>query len=156
MELGDILYLILIIVFIVFGIFKDLKKKKRRIEENNEPTTKSLDEVFKELFGQSESNQTPPPVPEKVQKMKRKTDKISMPVPNKGRYQFQSSMELTTNFEGESSLSGYDFPDYELESPIEKEIVEKKHHLLEDLAGDNSESEFRKAIIYSEILKRKY
>lgn len=148
MEFGDILYLILIVVFIVFGFFKDLNKKKKQIDESTPTLNEELKDVFREIFSQGGAPQVPPPAPKPARKK---------PVVEKApEYAFQSSMSFVADFEGESSLSHYKFPDYEMDSPIEKEVIIEAHPAIKDFTGDDSEAEFQKAILYSEILKRKY
>lgn len=156
MEFGDILYIILILVFIVFGFFKDLNKRKKNNNTNTEAENKNLGDVFKEVFAQMEKPQTPPPVPGSVRREQKKRPAPVTSPSVRSEYQFQSSMDLIMDFEDESSLSGYIFPDYDLDSPIDKQAANVSHPVLEDLTGNNRESEFQKAIIYSEILKRRY
>lgn len=157
MEFGDILYVILILVFIVFGFFKDLSKKKRDNLEKADPADKSLGDVFKEVFTQLERPQNPPPVPAPAKKEEKKRSATAFSAPASIDSEFQSSMDLIMDFESESSLSDYVFPDYDLDSPsVKKQKKRGDHPILEDLTGDNKESEFLKAIIYSEILNRRY
>lgn len=142
MEFGDIVYFLLMLGFLVFGIFNDSKKKKKNINQSTPPLNP---DVF--------PDKTLPPPLRKVAKKAKKLVPVQTPPPPK-RVEFQSSMDLVTDFEGESSLKGTIF-DYKMPVKAEKSLYEP-HPILNDLTGEDGSEEIRKAIIYSEILKRKY
>ncbi len=151
--------------FIVFGIFNDSKKKKKKITDNStEPVNKEwsdVGDVFREIF-EGDVQRTPPPIP---------TKKIVNPkTPNPNREKrfkqsdnlldgFESSLSLVTDFEGESSLKGYKF-DMEvmevIEDGAERYSSSFANSILSNFNSGDKQLELKKAIIYSEILNRKY
>lgn len=160
MEFGDIVYLILMLGFIVFGIFNDSKKKKRKIDTSTPPLNpeneRRVPEVFREIFQTPDKQSVPPPVPRtSSKKTSQKAASKAMP-PKTTRPVFQSSMDLVTNFEGESSLKGSMFASDLMEKQTEMTSTETFHPILEQLRSKDGQAEMRKAIIYSEILNKKY
>lgn len=155
MEFSDVIYLILMIGFVVFGIFNDSKKKKSKtgtitppinpyaLEEGDRETQKKVD--------------APPVVLRKKPILSTKQKPTSKKLTSKNdSSEFQSSIDLVTDFEAESSLK-----DFKKRMSLMKEVSEPyefptEHPLLEDLANQDKTIEMKKAIIYSEILKRKY
>lgn len=159
MEFEDILYLILMLVFAVFGIFNDSKKRKKRVGEATQPVNREEEfrDVFREIFQNSSKQQTPPPVPRNIPAEKNRRKSASMFQNSKSRYQgFQSSLDLVTNFEGESSLKGSLYVSESLDRREAGKQTDISHPVLECLRGSERSTEVRKAVIYSEILKRKY
>ena len=160
MELNDVVYLILMVGFVVFGIFNDSKKKKNKpVDTSTEPLNKDVKnvrELFRDLIEQAKQV-TPPPVP------KEKLPQRDQPVRRK-RFEtninpihgFESSMNLVTNFEEESSLKGYNFVSENMEVLDISDDVGYTHPILKGLLIGDRHSEFKKAIIYSEIINRKY
>lgn len=153
MEFGDIVYLILIIAFMFFGFFKEFRKKNRRTDAHTEPENRDSRDLFDEIFGTDDQHQTPPPVPA-VKKQRPPEKEKTM---RSKAYVFQSSMDLVTDFEGESSLKGYKFKDHlKKDESADHRTAATAHSLLNELTGANRRRELKKAIIYSELLKRKY
>lgn len=72
------------------------------------------------------------------------------------RWEFQSSLGLVTDFEGESSLKDSMFASERFDNRPEMEAGETVHPILEQLRSKDGQSEIRKAVIYSEILNRRY
>ncbi len=160
MEFGDIVYLILMLGFIVFGIFNDSKKKKRKADTSTPPINPGDDldirDVFREVFQNSDKSSAPPPAPKKTdRKASQKAATATIPT-EKSRPVFQSSMDLVTNFEGESSLKGSMFASELMDTRKEMKVSETFHPILEQLRSKDGQAEMRKAVIYSEILNRKY
>ena len=160
MELNDVVYLILMLAFVVFGIFNDSKKKKQDMGDSTNSTDKketNVRDVFRELFEKIEQRDVPPPMPKqdmpkRMQPSREKRFKQSHN-PMAG---FESSMSLVTDFEGESSLKGYNFAEMSIDESITKESEKQIHPLIHDIIQADNKSELQKAILYSEILKRKY
>lgn len=159
MEFGDIVYLILMLGFIVFGIFNDSKKKKRKADTSTPPINpeddRDIRDVFREVFQNSDKPSTPPPAPKKTDRKSSREVVAAIPA-NKTRPVFQSSMDLVTNFEGESSLKGSMFASELTNKQKEMKVSETFHPILEQLRSKDGQAEMRKAVIYSEILNRKY
>lgn len=154
MDIGDIIYFLVMLGAIVFGIFNDYKKKQQKADTSTPPKNKSeynLGDVIREIFQESGSQKTPPPAP-----VKQKKTVIPKAVPAvTARPEFKSSLDLVTDFEGESSLKGHIFNQQPFESQIQKETAKTVHPLLQQLKQGGS-SEIRRAVIYSEILQKKY
>ncbi|MDO5664854.1 MAG: hypothetical protein Q4G63_06325 [Bacteroidia bacterium] len=155
MEFGDIIYLILMLAFFVFGIFNDSKKKKKKIDKSTEPINREIREVFREIFQNNEKQ----PIPSPTLKTEKRKDQVVPPsiTPAKSPHrEFQSSLDLVTNFEGESSLKGSMFASELFDNQKEMKVAETFHPILERLRSKDGQSEIQKAIIYTEILNRKY
>ncbi|MDO5524413.1 MAG: hypothetical protein Q4G48_10265, partial [Bacteroidia bacterium] len=135
------------------------KKKKKMMDKSTPPlnpeTDGDLREVFREVFQNREKPQPPPPAPQTANR-KNQPARPAFSSARSGRREFQSSMDLVTNFEGESSLKGAIFSSGLFENQQEMKRIETLHPILEQLRGETGQAEIRKAIIYSEILKRKY
>lgn len=165
MELSDAVYLILMLVFVVFGIFNDSKKKKKRAQTsaqpNSEESEKSVKDIFQELFeipSADSDSSTPPPIPKRAkantreQKRESRFKQSTNPV-----HSFESSLSLVTDFEGESSLKGYKFVNDDLSVTSDDDDESYyTHPVLQSLSQGNKQNEIQKAIIYSEIINRKY
>ena len=160
MEFGDIIYLLLMLAFFVFGIFNDSKKKKKKVDTSTPPINPEYDrkirDVFREVFQHPEKQSAPPPVP-KTAKIKSQAATPSLASVHSATHrEFQSSLDLVTNFEGESSLKGSLFTSELFDKQKEMKVTETFHPILEQLRSKEGQSEIRKAVIYSEILNRKY
>lgn len=163
MELSDVVYLILMLGFVVFGIFNDSKKKKRKLDSSTESLNGDEDEsevrdVFRDIFKKFEQQHTPPPTPVATSTTKRKqpTHEKRFKQSAGAMDSFESSMSLVTNFERESSLKDFRFANESLEVSDFPDTDKTVHPLLNDLTGGDIQAEIRKAILYSEILNRKY
>ena len=157
MEFGDIIYLLLMLAFFVFGIFNDSKKKKKKISKSTQPVNleEEFRDVFREVFQKPQRQPIPPPTPKTV-KNRSQLARPAMTSARSTRYEFQSSLDLVTDFEGESSLKGSLFASELFDNRSEMKTVETVHPILEQLRSKDGQSEIRKAVIYSEILNRKY
>lgn len=157
MEFGDIIYLILLLAFFVFGIFNDSKKKKKKISKSTQPVNleEEFRDVFREVFQKPQKQPVPPPTP-KVVKSKSQPARPAMASARSTRWEFQSSLGLVTDFEGESSLKDSMFASERFDNRPEMEAGETVHPILEQLRSKDGQSEIRKAVIYSEILNRRY
>ncbi|MDR1517567.1 MAG: hypothetical protein LBS52_05690 [Dysgonamonadaceae bacterium] len=149
MDSGTIIYLIVIVLFAILGSFNKAKK------------------------GQQEKNQGKPAIPEVERKPQEartpreiKAKPQPLPVaefPPKQRIFSPSVSTITSSIEGLSSLKGTLYVD---DTPVEGDIVgghsaaakgkDFPHPLIADLTGDGSQHELRKAVLYAEILNRRY
>ena len=157
MEFGDIIYLILMLAFFVFGIFNDSKKKKKKISKSPQPVNleEEFRDVFREVFQKPQRQPISPPTPKTV-KNENRLARPAMASARSTRWEFQSSLDLVTDFEGESSLKGSMFASERFDNHHEMKEMETVHPILEQLRSKNGQSEIRKAVIYSEILNRRY
>lgn len=156
MEFGDIVYLILIVAFMIFGFFKEIRKKNRKIDESTEPVNTEFGDVLRDIFQTAEDRPVPPPAPSVESQKRRESRKEFARKDKRGGYVFQSSMDLVTDFERESSLKGYSFKEHLNEESLDRATLVELHPVLDDLTGENRSEELQKAIVYSEIIKRKY
>lgn len=135
-NLGDWIYIVFLIVAAVSGLFSSKNKKKRPTQvlgqPEYEPTQKEHAPSGKGFWEILEEATTPP---EKKEKKKKKKE-IRQPNP------FLAAEQEIRNPKVSSS-------------PIMNFPTEEEHALLEDIEFNNAE-ELRKAVIYSEILNRKY
>ncbi len=152
MELSDVVYLILMIVFVVFGIFNDSKKKKKKINTSTPPFSPNA-------RGEEDDLEMPPPIPkEKVSQRKMVEHRKRFTQTPDPMQTFESSMNLVTDFEKESSLKGYEFSIKKMDSSSDAsgDGMKHPHPILESIIEGDRQAEFQKAIIYSEIINRKY
>ncbi len=144
MEFGDILYIIALIFFFVFGIFNDARKKKKQVSQNTPPLNQ---EVFPERIPK---RQVPKTIKSRVK------ENLPPPAPKPVHREFQSSLDLVSNYEGQSSIKSSIFVDDLREHYKEQRETQAVHPILKELKSEGGSEEIRKAIIYSEILQRKY
>ncbi len=151
MDIGDIIYTLVLFFFFAIGLVGDFRKKKASKQQNapkGTPIPKAKPKKMKPATIPSQNrweNQTPPPVA---------TQTRVEPMVHK---EFQSSLNLSASTEGYSSLQDSLLTNTSHEQISETDTkITQLHPILKDLTGENRGSEFRKAIIYSEILKRKY
>jgi hypothetical protein len=157
MEFGDLIYFILVIAFMILGFFNDARKRKKRKLEQEASTSHQNPQKQSENQYKVESSDDwwrnlpkAPPV---------STTKKSAPY---ARKEFQSSLDLVTNFEGESSLKDSIFVQdaaftniYE-EKRRQKQAPPSTHPLVRDLLNDSGNNELKKGLVYGEILQRRY
>ena len=142
MDIGDIGFLLIaFIVFIINFIVKANKEKK----QGEMPAIPELPEPW-------EVKETLPPFPgNKFEVIKKKTLRTipSMEETHSKKY-FQASQE------GMSSLSESLYKEDEMESIVYRDVGDTGISYTNDLFHGNITEELKKAIIYSEILHRKY
>lgn len=150
MEFGDIIYIIVLIFFFVFGIINDSIKKKNAQKQN-------VPSPGKPVIKSKKTSTTPPKIPyqdighEAPPAVYKETGKTP------AHREFQSSLDLVTNFEGESALKGSMFgnrTDYLYEEP--ESISSSENRMDKKSPFFMGYDELKKGIIYSEILKRKF
>lgn len=158
MDFGDIIYLVLLLFFMILGFFNDSRKKKQKREAKNPfPPIEMEGDIF------------PVPMPPEAPS----SSTSSTAVRKNTRKEFQSSADLVSIHDKQSSQPGYAF-DYDLNSfydrqPESPEISEtyqrdtregadnflSNNPLLGELRN-NSVEELRKGLIYAEIIRLKY
>ena len=135
-NLGDWIYIVFLIVAAVSGLFSSKNKKKRQTQVLGQPEYEPAKEEHapsgKGFWEILEEVTTPPEKKEK--KIKKK--EIRQPNPFLAAEQEIHKSKVSS-------------------SPITNFPTEEEHALLEDIEFNNTE-ELRKAVIYSEILNRKY
>ncbi len=153
MELGDIIYILVLFSFFIFGIIKDIKKKEASKQQNlppNIPTTKPMGKKSKMETSSSQ---------------KRRGKKVLVPpmpdVATTSQYEYKdisSSMRPSYASEGISAIQ-----ERQLTHQISQNInnnpfvsKDRTHPILKELTGENRSEELRKAVIYNEIFDRKY
>lgn len=159
MEFGDIIYFILLVFFMILGFFNDSRKKKQQQQSEAEP---------RPFFGEEQKPLSPQP-----HIRKRKVTPPPIPAtPYSGddvHKEFRSSLDLVSIQDNQSSQPGYYF-DYDANSFYEKDpdsidapenekeetIHKSLHPLIEALRDDTGREELKKALIYGEIMQKKY
>lgn len=161
MEFGDIIYFILLLFFVILGFFND-SRKKRNLQQNQHDRSAEVfpgegdDEPFSPYLPRPYVVEIPPAVPPRVQKDVRPG--------------FRSSLDLVTDFEGQSSLKSSIFV-YDADASFDQETAPGEldseqlssvgwnlstHPLLAELNSDAGPDALRKGLIYGEIMQRKY
>ena len=182
MEIGDLFYLIILVLFMILGFFNDSRKKKNQENQSQESTPQPfLDDS--EEFDLPRKKTSPPPIPgdlgkkyelEKI-KDKKYLEKLEREKQAKeGNVDFRSSVNLVTDFSKESSIGSslyikdtdgfYDFEDSDTDDEGEirddtedtEDIRYKQHPIISSLTGENLKLELTKGIIYGEILRKKF
>ena len=155
---GIIILLLLVLAFIKSA--KDAKKKNQTSGEETPSIGDELREVFREIMDSHRSKPIPVPPPAHPAEPSHTKPSYSMtPTPFKAEpmgQEFVSSISQVTDFEKESSLKGYIKSEEMTRMVADLTTSREPHPIIDDLMGENREEEFRKAIIYSEILTRKY
>ena len=142
MDVSDIVYYLVVIIFVIFGFFNKSKKENRNKQKPQskgpltERTMPNLPPVLTKTIQNRKPVASPPPVPKRVE--------------------FQSSLDLVTDFEGESSL-GAAFHAANEPLPINEGETEARglHPIVEEIQAAGI-GKWRKAVIYSEILNRRF
>ena len=137
---GDWIYIVFLIVAAISGLFSSKNKKKRPTQVLGQPGHDTYPEEntssgkgFWEILEEATTPQKPEAPTAPIHKKKKKTP--------------ASKPFLSTEQEIQKSKVSSSQP---MNFPIEEE-----HSMLEDIEFNNAE-ELRKAVIYSEILNRKY
>ncbi len=144
MDIGDLG--ILIIAFIVF-IVNFFVKSKKEITQSQKPTVLEMPEPW-------ELKEILPPFPQK----KAETIKKKTPRPLSSTHEsFENTdMRLKASQEGMSSLSESLYVEDGMESVSYQDSDDTGKSYTNELFHGDITEEFKKAIIYSEILHRKY
>ncbi|MFR8359673.1 MAG: hypothetical protein ACLVEJ_31190 [Parabacteroides sp.] len=139
-NVGDWIYIVFLIVAAISGLFSSKTKKKRPTQVLGQPGHDTYPEEntssgkgFWEILEEATTPQKPEAPTAPIHKKKKKTP--------------ASKPFLSTEQEIQKSKVSSSQP---MNFPIEEE-----HSMLEDIEFNNAE-ELRKAVIYSEILNRKY
>ena len=139
-NVGDWIYIVFLIVAAISGLFSSKNKKKRPTQVLGQPGHDTYPEEntssgkgFWEILEEATTPQKPEAPTAPIHKKKKKTH--------------ASKPFLSTEQEIQKSKVSSSQP---MNFPIEEE-----HSMLEDIEFNNAE-ELRKAVIYSEILNRKY
>jgi hypothetical protein len=151
MEFGDIIYFILLLFFAILGFFNESRKKKNLQQQQGERDSRPLlaeeeHEPYLHHLPLPQARELPPTVPP--------------PQKNK-RHEFQSSLDLVTDFEGVSSLKNsifvYETSVFTLsEQENHNDKNKALHPLVVELTGESGEEALKRGLIYGEIMQRKY
>lgn len=151
MDLGDILYYIVVAAFLILGIFNNIRKQKEKQTAPPIPPVAHTD--FDEWDETPEWNHEmlpPAPAPPAEERWKPR--------------EFQSSVDLVADFGKETNYfadeegirSVFDDDGDDGGGEISQPLFAPVNPITEELRGDNMPRELRKAVLYSEILQRKY
>ena len=149
MDIGDFGFLIVALIVFVVNFFVKAQKNKLQSEK---PVPPELSEPW-------EVEETLPPIFQSPFNRENKTEvikkKTSRPLPSIQESYESKRLRLQTE-EGVSSLSESLFKEDEMESITYNDSGVKEKSYTDDLFHGNITEELKKAIIYSEILHRKY
>lgn len=154
MDIGDLGFLIVALIVFVINFFVKAQKNKIQSEK---PVPPELSEPW-------EVEETLPPIFEnpfnrekKIEGIPKKTPRTKpIPIPISSEESFDSKRKRLQSEEGVSSLSESLFKDDGVESVIYNDSGSKEKSYTDDLFYGNITEELKKAVIYSEILHRKY
>ena len=155
MDLGDIVYIIIALILMIFGFFNKSKQNQKQEKQSKRP--KPIPSFSDVLLSKEDESDYYDQSSDEMDNLEN-FDHVIPPPPS--RPVFQSSMDLVTDFEKESSIhpvgSTYskDEQRYMVQS-IEK-VYDEQHDLLRDLLRDNAGDELKKAILYKEILEPRF
>ena len=145
MDIGDLGFLIIAFIVFIVNFFVKSKKEKTQTQD---PTTPELSEPW-------EVKEILPPFPgEKIETIKKK--KTPRPVSTTQESFETFKQRLQTSQEGMSSLSESLYVEDEVENISYKDADSTEASYTDELFHGNVSEELKKAIIYSEILHRKY
>ena len=154
MDIGDLGFLIIaFIVFIVNFIVKANKEKTQAQSEKQIPAKPELPEPWEMIETLPPSLDSPFQRDKKAEVIKRKT---SLPVPSSQESYEIMKKRLQTPQEGMSSLSESLFKEDNMDNISYRDEGSEDASYTNELFHGNITEEFKKAIIYSEILHRKY
>ncbi|MCD7936387.1 MAG: hypothetical protein LUG98_05965 [Tannerellaceae bacterium] len=154
-NLGDLLYIIVIAIAGIMGVFNSGKKKKRPEKVLRQPAAgenpeqvsgeKSFWEIFEELQ-QPEPASVPVPKPIPSRAGKKKENRAT------------STTQTVQEKKKQAALLSGDMSTFQFSTPqgsLLEEVPEDENYMFDDESFHNPD-ELRKAIIYTEILNRKY
>ncbi len=183
MEFGDIFYLLLLIVFVLWGFFNDARKKAKKEEELKKRESIPLPSEYRgDDYGSSEGSYVypegdylppPSPLPPPIRE-----SRSTLSSSDFSKYGSEATYDYNSFDNVRSSLSEASFshlagssyipdspslpdsPDMPVESRSRRTSDGKDrggvHPLVAELHGENATNELRKGIIYSELLNRRY
>ena len=145
MDIGDLGFLI--IAFLVFIVNFFVKSKKEITSQSQKPSPPQMPEPW-------ELKETLPPFPQKsVETIKKKTQRTVSTT----QESFENMKKrLQTPQEGMSSLSESLYVEDDMENISYRDSDDTGNSYTDELFHGDITEEFKKAIIYSEILHRKY
>ncbi len=152
MEFGDIIFYILMILIFVFGIVNDVRKKnaKKTVSKTTQPIDR--EEEPREVIGEKNRQSLPPRRKMVVRGNHAEESKAVAPPPV--LREFKSSLDSAIQTEGQSSIDytpvddNYDYAVAEADKSMQRPTP-----LAAVFSG---REELIRAVVYSEILKRKY
>ena len=165
MEIGDLFYIIILSLFMILGFFNDLRKKKNEQKQQSHPNPdinhSDEPEIIPPLY-----KKITPPDPKVINRKRSWENNTTKRHAQEGGSVFQSSMKYLTDFDKESSLKNSIFVNDTGKTYMQVEDSQGGNKtlnnrtlggdIISDLTGENSRNELVKALIYSEIMKRKY
>lgn len=158
MDIGDIIYYIALAIFLIFGFFnKSKRESEKRKAELPKKSMPDLEPMSNDRPVFQPKQYSPLPIPKVI--VKKESTSVTIPkkqeIPLPKKKGFQSSVDLVTNFEGQSSIKGSLFvsEDDTFTKDDESDVrLEAKHSEMSGI----DKSDWRKAVIFHEILTRKF
>ena len=150
MDIGDLGFLIVAFIVFIVNFFVKAKKEKAQSEK---PVAPELTEPWEVEETRPSVFDDPFDWEKKPEVKKKKTPRPTPPIPASYESKRKSLQSLQ---EGVSSLSESLFKDDDMDSVSYDEESDEDFDIDTIFEGKNLTNEFKKGIIYSEILHRKY
>jgi len=145
-SLGDYLYIIIGIVWLVFSVYKGQKKKNSRSESPQKSSGKSFLDTLMDEFN-------PEPAVESVPYIKSEPGNFvskEVPVDEPTLFSYDDQVEESNEYETSVVYTKREFGNHGSQPVIHNNIIDKQQYRRR--GGFN----LRKAVIYSEVLNRRY
>ena len=147
MDLGDLIYLLVFAFIAILGFFnKSEKEKQAKKKSANQPTiSQQMPDVSRRVQDQRKFEEKRIPIP------------VAEPVVKKREFT-PSSSTIKSSIEGQSSIRGTLFQEDSFFKDSETNMTKKEiHPLISELTeSTTAHQELRKAVLYSEIMNRKF
>ena len=147
MDSGTIIYLILGAILLLFNVFNSSNKRKKR-QEQQEAARQRTDS--QNHYDEAESDE------DWWLKPSAQPTPTGIPPTPYIRKEFQSSLGSAVGYGEEPAFAQGSSRNIEKRGSRKIRRVATMHPLLKDLSSDSGTDELRKAVIYGEILQRKY
>lgn len=150
MDSENILKIILGAFFLLLGFFNKSKDKKKRVSKPVSPTRKS-----KPMFELPDMGSILEPIKSLKKEATHKPQQSGATGDYK-RPEFVSSLDLVSNFGKDNTSSIFSSANQLYDDADMEYGVGDAHPIIEGFRSWDNVDEFRKAIVYSEILQRRY
>lgn len=145
MDAGDIIYFIILLFFLMLGLFNKSGKGKEKKEQ----------EIENDHRSKTEEMSFPPSRPKSLSERTIKRSASSFSPLQRQEYESPLLRDSIAFREGESMLNGSVFVE-DSTNMSETDVKSAVHPLIKELYSDRRTGELRKAMIYGEIFGRKF
>lgn len=153
-DISTLIYILLAVVAFVSSIFQ----KKKQLNQNPNPEQKGNEPNWKDLFDDPDPEPEPEPEPfreiyKKTEAFEQKETKTPQPVFIDKNDELFRSKSMESYVENEASIIGSIGKSYEYEDVIKQTEIKE---VGQERKAKEFEFDLEKAVIYSEIIQRKY